>query len=132
MTPSKLYQTIQREGLSGRELEASLMSRAARKLNRCVRSWDQRTSPEFRDNLDDALSFNQKLWTFLQVELSNPEHPIQADVRRSLLRLARYMDKTVMRLYSGGSLEDLQSLQRINEEIAAGLLQSVRDEQAGT
>ena len=123
LNPSQIYEDFRTDALDGRELEAALLVRAARKLNRCVQLWPDRDSKEVREKLDEALAFNQKLWTFLQVELSNPEHPLPLPLRTNLLRLSRYIDQKILLLATGGNLPDLQSLSRINEELAAGLLE---------
>jgi len=121
MNPSYAYEQIQADALDGRELEASVLLRAARKLNRCAKNWELRGSPQFAEELQDALAFNQRLWTFLQVEVSNPDHPLPAAVRKSVFQLSRYIDKTVLKLQSGGSLQELKSLIDLNNELAAGL-----------
>jgi flagellar protein FlaF len=120
--PSQIYEDFRTDGLNGRELEASLLVRAARKLTRCAQLWPDRNSNEVREKLDEALFFNQKLWTFLQVELSNPEHPMPLPLRRNLLRLSRYVDQKILSLAAGGTLQDLESISKINEDLAAGLL----------
>jgi flagellar protein FlaF len=66
--------------------------------------------------------FNQRLWTVLQVELSDPDNPLPAGLRTNLLKLSRYVDQRVFALASGGELRDLEMLSRINQEIAAGLM----------
>jgi len=122
MNPSSSYDQVHRTELEGRELEASVLSRAAQKLNRCAQAWDQRDSPEFKEQLHEALLFNQRLWTLLQMEVAHPEHPMPPSLRKNLLQLGRHIDRTAMKLYSGGSIEDLESLISLNKEIAAGLL----------
>jgi flagellar protein FlaF len=115
------YEETQRDSLEGRALEVSVLTRANRKLIRCQQMWEKRGTPEFQDALDDALAFTQRLWSFLQVELSNPEHPMPRELRLDLLRLSNHIDRSIMRLYSGGSVEDLRVIARITQEIAAGL-----------
>ncbi|MEP7352978.1 MAG: flagellar biosynthesis regulator FlaF [Acidobacteriota bacterium] len=120
-TASQVYEQLRAKSLDGRELEASVLSRAARKLNRCVETWNQPTVGAFREKLADALAFNLRLWTFLQVELSNPEHPLQQELRRNLLQLSYFIDKTTMQLRAGGTVEELKCLAGINQQIASGL-----------
>ncbi|MEO8099773.1 MAG: flagellar biosynthesis regulator FlaF [Acidobacteriota bacterium] len=116
------YEQMQRTELEGRELEASVLSRAANKLNRCAQNWDHRNSPEVREKFEDALAFTQRLWTFLQVEMTNIESLVPESVRKNVFQLSCYVDQTIATLYSGGSLEDLKSLIDVNREMAAGLL----------
>ena len=46
--------------VSPRELEAALLVKAATRLQIVVDDWDQRAN-----ELDDALSYNRRLWTLL-------------------------------------------------------------------
>jgi flagellar protein FlaF len=121
MTPSNTYERVRTTDLDGRELEASVLLRAVKKLTWCAQNWERSASPEFRDRLQDALSFTQRIWTFLQVEVANPEHHLPRSVRQSVFRLGRYSDQTITKLYAGGTLRQLQSLIALNREIAAGL-----------
>ncbi len=121
MNPSHAYEQIRRDALDGRQLEASVLARAARKLNRCAQNWDRRDTPAFREELQEALAFTQRLWTFLQLEMNNSETALPAPLRTSIFRLSRYVDKTALALYSGGSLQELKSLANINKDLAAGL-----------
>jgi flagellar protein FlaF len=122
MNPFRTYEEFPSESLSGRELEAALLVRAACGLKKCVELWPERHSKESQQKLDEALRFNQKLWTLLQVELSNPENRLPESLRTNLLRLSRYIDQKTFSLFSGGELGDLQMLSKINEEVAAGLM----------
>ena len=119
--PTQVYEELRGDSLSGRELEASLLVRAAAELNKCAQLWPERDSKHFQEKLDEALRFNQKLWTLLQMELSNPEHPAPEPLRKNLLRLSRYIDQRIFSLFAGGELGDLHMLSKINEELAAGL-----------
>jgi len=124
---SQIYEALHTDSMEGRDLEASLLSRAARKLTRCAQTWeDEPQSRQYREKLDEALLFNQKLWTLLQVELSDPGHALPETLRVNLLRLSHYVDQAIFRLYSGGKLSDLRSLARINEELAMGLIDGTR------
>ena len=121
MNPSSVYEQVQTAELEGRALEASVLLRAARKLSRCAKGWPRRGTPEFEEELREALAFTQRLWTFLQVEATNPENPLPQSVRLSIFRLSRFVDRGVANLQSGGSIESLDSLVMVNREIAAGL-----------
>ena len=122
MNPFRTYEELRSESLSGRELETALLVRAACGLKKCVELWPERHSKESQQKLDEALRFNQKLWTLLQVELGNPENRLPESLRTNLLRLSRYIDQKTFSLFSGGELGDLEMLSKINEEVAAGLM----------
>jgi len=124
MTGSSLYENLQREGLEGRELEASVLSRAAQKLARCKARWEAKK--EYKEMLNEALRYNQKLWSFFQVELSNPANPLPEALRADLLRLSHFIDQKTFALFAGGDIADLDGIIRINRRIASGLLEGQR------
>ncbi len=122
MLPTKIYEEMQRETLEGRELEASVLFRGAQKLRQCARTWQNNQTAEFDDNLTDSLQFNQRLWSFLQTELSNPANALPETLRLNLLRLGKFIDKRIFTLFAGGgTVEDLLSIARVNERIAEAL-----------
>jgi len=122
MLPTKIYEDMQRETLEGRELEASVLFRAAQKLRHCASTWQDNPTAEFDDDLTDSLQFNQRLWSFLQTELSNPANALPETLRLNLLRLGKFIDKRIFTLFAGGgTMEDLLSIARVNERIAEAL-----------
>jgi flagellar biosynthesis activator protein FlaF len=122
MQQTKIYEQMQRETLEGRELEALVLFRGAQKLRQCARKWENNHTTEFDDNLTDTLQFNQRLWSFLQVELGNPANPLPETLRLNLLRLSKFIDKRIFTLFAGGgTVEDLLSIARVNERIAEAL-----------
>lgn len=125
---SSAYESAERESLDGRQLEASVLTAAGQKLMRCERFWDRRHTPAHQAEWEEALAYSQRLWSFLQVELSNPDHSLAPTLRRDLVRLSRFVDQTILRLYAGGTLEDLRSVTRITQEIAAGLSSSPKND----
>src|ERR1700679_1113614 len=122
MHRANIYEQVRRESLEGRELEASVLFRAAQKLHSCARDWGQYETREFQEKLTEALQFNQKLWSFLQVELADPANPLPETLRLNLLRLGKFVDKRIFALFAGrGTMEDLLSIARVNEQIGKGL-----------
>lgn len=121
-TPVKAYEDLRSEFQSGRELEASVLLRAAHKLEQCAKNWAEKDTRQFTQQLDEAVQFNQRLWTLIQVEMANPENPLPQETRRNLVQLSRYIDQKMLGLCAGGELKDLKALAKINQEIAAGLL----------
>jgi len=122
MLRTDIYQEVQRQTLDGRELEASVLFRAAQKLRKCARGWENRGTEEFQDKLTDALQFNQKLWSYLQVDLGNPANPLPETLRMNLLQLSKFIDKRIFAVFAGtGTAEDLLSIAHINEQIGNGL-----------
>jgi flagellar biosynthesis activator protein FlaF len=115
------YDEAQNSGLEGRALEAKVMLRAARKLAWCAQNWPLAETKEYRTRLADALDFNQRLWTLLQVEWISPGGHLDEGLKKNLVQLSREVDKRSFTLHSGGELRDLEFLSALNQAIAAGL-----------
>ena len=84
------------------------------------REWD---SPNRKDSLQEALRYNQRLWTFFQSELSVPDHEMLTEVRVNLLRLSGFVDRRTFEIMAAKEPEpdQLQVLIDINRNIGAGL-----------
>ncbi len=117
-TGIEAYRAVQKNTLSGRELEASVLVKAAHKLKHCKENWDR---PDRDERLDEALRYNQRLWSFFQAELSSPDHPMPKKLREDLLSLSLFIDKRIFEVMASPSPEKLDILININLNIAAGL-----------
>jgi flagellar protein FlaF len=117
-TGIEAYRNVQKATLSGRELEASVLIKAAHLLKECKDNWDE---PDRAQRLDHALRYNQKLWSFFQAELSRPDHPMPKKLREDLLSLSLFIDKRTFEIMASPSPEKLEILININLNIAAGL-----------
>jgi flagellar protein FlaF len=105
---------------SSRKLEARALFRGARLLEICGERWDL---PDRAALLDEALRYNQKLWTFFQTELSDPANPLPADIRSNLLSLSMFMDRRIFELMERPDPAKLRALIEINRQLGAGLSQ---------
>lgn len=114
----KSYDAAAKTTASSRELEAAALFKAARLLESCRQEWD---APDRDSRLQEALRHNQRLWSFFQGELSNPDHPMAPDVRVNLLRLSAFVDRRTFELLSHPEPDKLQALIEINRSIASGL-----------
>lgn len=112
------YTSVQKETLDGRELEANLLSRAAVLLSQCQELWEQDGHFE---RLDNALRFNQRLWTFFQAELVEENNPLPKEIKQNLLNLSAFIDKRTFEVMAYPAREKLSVLININKQIAAGL-----------
>lgn len=112
------YTSVQKETMDGREMEASLLSRAAALLSQCQDMWDQDGHFE---RLDNALRFNQRLWTFFQAELMEESNPLPQDIKRNLINLSAFIDKRTFDVMAYPAREKLTVLININKQIAEGL-----------
>jgi len=112
------YTSVQKETMDGREMEASLLSRAAALLSLCQDMWEQDGHFE---RLDNALRFNQRLWTFFQAELAEESNPLPTEIKQNLLNLSAFIDKRTFEVMAYPAREKLSVLININKQIAAGL-----------
>ena len=112
------YRNMQKATLSGRELEAEVLSKAAFKLNFCQNNWND---PKREELLEEALKYNQKIWTLFQAELAKLDNPLPKKLREDLLSLSAFVDKRIFELMSFPTPEKLTAIININLNIAAGL-----------
>lgn len=104
--------------MSGRELEASVLSRAGLMLKSVKDNWD---APDRNQKLQDAVKFNQKVWSFFQAELSDPENPLPKNLREDILNLSIFIDKRLFEVMAFPDPEKLAIVIDINFNIASGL-----------
>ncbi|SPD74741.1 Flagellar FlaF family protein [uncultured Desulfobacterium sp.] len=116
------YQEVERETLSGRETEARILTKGAQKLQECQKNWD---SDDRSKLLDEALRYNQRIWSIFQVELARDDNPLPKQLRSDLLRLSAFIDKRILETIAYPMAEKLTAVININRNIAAGLRQSV-------
>jgi flagellar protein FlaF len=121
-SPVNTYTTNQKESLSGRELEASVLSRAGLMLKSVKDNW---ASPDRDQKLLEAIKFNQKVWSFFQAELSDPENPLPKNLREDILNLSIFIDKRLFEVLAFPDPEKLAIVIDINFNIAAGLRTNV-------
>jgi flagellar protein FlaF len=112
---------VDKATMSGREIEASVLSQAALKLSECRDNWD---ADDIDKKLKEALEYNQRIWSILQGELARPDHPLPRQIRYNLLALSAFIDKRVFEIMAFPSPEKLNIVIDINRNIAAGLRQS--------
>ena len=112
------YQAVERETISGRETEARVLTQGALKLQACQNNWES----EDRDAiLEEALKYNQRIWSIFQVELAREDNPLPKQIIRDLLRLSAFVDKRIFETIAYPSPEKLTAVININRNIAAGL-----------
>ena len=119
--PLRAYETVDKKTMSGRETEAAVLTKAARKLKDCQNSWDASDRDE---KLSEALKFNQLVWSILQGELKKEDNPLNRKLRADLLRLSAFIDRRIFETLADPSPEKLNIVININNNIAAGLRES--------
>lgn len=111
------YQNIEKVTLTGRELEAHVLTKAADMLAQARDSDDA----SMAERIENAVRHNLRIWTLFQAELLNPEHEMPADLRQNLLNLTAFIDKRSLQLIADPQPDQLDILIAINRNIAAGL-----------
>ena len=75
-----------------------------------------------RDNkLDEALKYNQRIWSIFQSELSRKDHELPKKLRLDILRLAAFIDRRIFETMAFPEPEKLNIVININNNLAAGL-----------
>jgi len=116
---TNVYATMQKDGLTGRALEAQVLSRAANMLKDCQNRWGENGHDE---RLDTAIRFNQKVWTFFQAELTDPENPLPTKIKENILSLSIFIDRRVIEILLNPAVDQLTAIVNINQNLAAGLM----------
>ena len=117
-TQIETYRNVHKMTLTGRELEAAVLTKAAQKLTLCQNNWE---ASDREEKLDEALKYNQKIWTLFQSELSDPKNPLPKKLKEDLLSLSSFIDRRIFDILSFPSPEKLNAIINININIAAGL-----------
>ncbi len=110
------YQQTAQQTAAPRDLEASLLSRSAGRLQRLSDNWD-----EDRTDLADALEFNYKLWTVFMTSCAKDDNPLPEAIRQNIANLGMFVLNHTREIHAAPAAAKLGVLININREIAAGL-----------
>jgi len=113
---SNAYAKTAKETAAPRELEASLLLKAAAKLQAVHDSW--RDKPP---GLKDAILYNRRLWTIFLDAVTSDDNKLPAGVRENIRRLGVYVMAETFSLMTKPKPDHLRSIIKINRGIAAGL-----------
>ena len=114
----KTYQSVEKGTISGRETEARVLTQGALMLQECQNNWEGENRVA---KLEEALKYNQKIWSIFQVELAREDNPLPKQITKDLLRLSAFVDKRIFETIASPSPEKLTAVININRNIAAGL-----------
>ena len=114
----KMYENVQKTTMSGREIEAHVLTRAALKLKDCQDKWQDQG--HFK-RLDAALTYNQKIWSVFQAELVKPENLLPVELKRNILALSVFIDKRILDVMAAPEPAKLDVIIHINQSLASGL-----------
>lgn len=109
---SKVAQTTQ----SGRELEASILMKAALRLQAVRDDWTGR-----RSELSDALAYNRKLWIVLVTSATEADSPLPHAIKQNVANLGLFVFNRTIDISDEPAPQKLAVLITINRELAAGL-----------
>ena len=112
------YKAVQKTTMTGREIEASALTKAAMMLTECQNNWD---APDGKDILHEALRMNQTLWSIFQAELMEEGNPLPKELREDILSLSAFIDKRIIETMAFPSPEKLTAIININLNLSAGL-----------
>jgi flagellar protein FlaF len=101
---------------SPRELEASLLLKAAAKIQSVKDQWPQKAG-----ELGAALAYNRKLWTILSTSATRPENPLPLPIKNNIANLGLFIFQRTVDIEIEPAPEKLGILVSINSNIAAGL-----------
>ena len=116
--PLEAYQTVDRTTMSGRETEARVLAQAALKLKDCQDNWDDE---DRNAKLDEALKYNQRIWSVFQGELARQDNPLPRQLKQDLLRLGAFIDRRIFETMAFPAPEKLTAVININQNISVGL-----------
>jgi flagellar protein FlaF len=114
----RTYEAVSKVTMSGREVEAAVLTKAALKLKDCQENWG---AEDGSAKLDEALKFNQLVWSIFQAELIRPDHPLPKKLRQDILSLSAFIDKRIFETMLYPAPEKLTAIININLNLAAGL-----------
>lgn len=115
----KAYQSVNKSTMPGKETEAAVLNQAAVRLKKSIENWSN--TKEQQRLLDEALRYNQRIWTIFQGELANDENPLPRKLRLDLLQLSVFIDRRTFEVMAFPEPEKVTILIDINNNIAAGL-----------
>ncbi len=110
------YSKVAQATQSPRELEAHVLMKAATRFQAIRDDWDNRAK-----DLDEALTYNRKIWTVLVSSVTRPENPLPQPIKQNVANLGLFIFNHTLSLMSGAKPEKLSVLININRELAAGL-----------
>jgi flagellar protein FlaF len=117
----RAYESVNKATQSGREIEAAVLTKAAVKLKECQDNWD---APDRDNRLEEALKYNQRIWSIFQSELAREDNERPKKLRLDILRLAAFIDRRIFETMAFPSPEKLKIVIDINNNLAAGLRSS--------
>lgn len=118
MNVHNTYSKVQKETISGRDLEARVLTKASTTLKRVL---EMPTGTDRERATGEAVRFNLRVWDVFQADWENPDCALATNTRTDLLRLSVYVHKTSLEVLAYGAPEKINSLINIDDRLVAGL-----------
>jgi flagellar protein FlaF len=112
----KAYATAAKVTASPRDLEASLLLKAAAKLQSVHEGWSAK-----RQSLNEALAYNRRLWVIFLDSVCSEDSVLPVSVRQNIANLGIFVMNETVSLMIDPRPDSLVPLININRGIAAGL-----------
>jgi flagellar protein FlaF len=114
---AQAYAKVATETASPRALEASLLLKAAAKLQSVHDAWDGKKP----STLEDAVQYNRRLWSVLLDSVTQDDNRLPQPVRDNLTRLGVYVMAETFSLMTKPKPNHLKKIIKVNRSLAAGL-----------
>lgn len=101
-----------------RQIEANALLRAARVLEDAKETWH----PGCDEPLNEALTFNRKLWTIFAAEAANDANALPLELRNNIANISLFIFKRSIQLQAVPDPAKIDALIEINKNLAAGLM----------
>jgi flagellar protein FlaF len=118
-TAAQAYQKTSQQSTDPRSLEAQVLVKAAAKLQNIQACWAELKMPS--PELEEALTYNRKLWTVLVTGISKAENQMPDAVKSNIVNLGNFVFKQSISILANPTPERLNTLININKNIAEGL-----------
>ena len=118
MNAHNTYSKVQKETISGRDLEARVLTKASTMLKRVL---EIPNGPDRERAAEEAVRFNLRVWDVFHADWENPDCALAQNTRTDLLRLSIYVHKTSLEVLAYGAPEKINSLINIDDRLVAGL-----------
>lgn len=116
MHAANAYAKASRSVMTPREAEAAVLLKAATRLQAVQADWGN-----LAPTLNEALNFNQKVWTILAGSATAPESPLPDAIKQSVAQLSIFVFNRMIDTMIEPRAEKLSALININHQLAAGL-----------
>jgi flagellar biosynthesis activator protein FlaF len=113
---TQIYAKSAIEAANPREVEATLLLRAAAHLQSVMDRWSERPA-----GLQEALPYNRRLWLIFIDAVSSDQNSLPSPIRQNILNIGGFVLAEIFSLMTKPDPAHLDNLIRINRTLAAGL-----------